>query len=225
LTDVEIFPEEEKGMIAWLQTTMRHQDTSQTSVTLPMDPAFWRVATLKKICMHLRSFSTNSAEELSIQVTFNRSPEGVLDEVRSLFCDLAELKKSRMFMMDRDDDEFPINVHRNTDGFKTPLEYQQLPWMSERPSHSWPSSISCIILDFDFLAHDVVPSFSFFQLNSKNMTDFPVDDHADFGDETTYNNLRLPGAKRGDDGSRTSKVEVLTTQVCFSIHRSSTSID
>jgi periodic tryptophan protein 2 len=72
-------------------------------------------------------------------------------------------------------------------------------------------------LDFDFLAHHVVPSFSFFQLNSKNMTDFgPVDDHADSGDETTYNNLRLPGAKRGDDGSRTSKVEVLTTQVCFS---------
>lgn len=49
------------------------------------------------------------------------------------------------------------------------------------------------------------------------MTDFgPVDDHADSGDETTYNSLRLPGAKRGDDGSRTSKVEVLTTQVRFS---------
>lgn len=50
------------------------------------------------------------------------------------------------------------------------------------------------------------------------MTSFgPVDDHADdSGDETTYNALRLPGAKRGDDGSRTSKVEVLTTQVAFS---------
>lgn len=49
------------------------------------------------------------------------------------------------------------------------------------------------------------------------MTDFgPVDDHADSGDETTYNALRLPGAKRGDDGSRSSKVEVLTMQVNFS---------
>jgi hypothetical protein len=34
-------------------------------------------------------------------------------------------------------------------------------------------------------------------------------------DETTYNAIRLPGAKRGDDGSRSSKVEVLTTQVSF----------
>jgi periodic tryptophan protein 2 len=49
------------------------------------------------------------------------------------------------------------------------------------------------------------------------MTDFgPVDDHANSGDETTYNAIRLPGAKRGDDGSRSSKVEVLTTQVSFS---------
>jgi len=55
------------------------------------------------------------------------------------------------------------------------------------------------------------------ELNSKNMTDFgPIDDHADSGDETTYNALRLPGAKRGDDGSRSSKVEVLTMQVAFS---------
>ena len=50
------------------------------------------------------------------------------------------------------------------------------------------------------------------------MTDFgPIDEHADGGeDETTYNALRLPGAKRGDDGSRSSKVEVLTRQVAFS---------
>lgn len=50
------------------------------------------------------------------------------------------------------------------------------------------------------------------------MTDFgPVDDHAgDSEDETTYNAIRLPGAKRGDDGSRSSKVEVLTRQVSFS---------
>jgi periodic tryptophan protein 2 len=56
------------------------------------------------------------------------------------------------------------------------------------------------------------------ELSSKNMTDFgPVDDHAgDSEDETTYNAIRLPGAKRGDDGSRSSKVEVLTRQVSFS---------
>ncbi|VEU37210.1 unnamed protein product [Pseudo-nitzschia multistriata] len=56
------------------------------------------------------------------------------------------------------------------------------------------------------------------ELSSKNMTDFgPVDEHAgDSEDETTYNALRLPGAKRGDDGSRSSKVEVLTRQVSFS---------
>jgi len=56
------------------------------------------------------------------------------------------------------------------------------------------------------------------ELNSKNMTDFgPIDDHAgDSEDETTYNALRLPGAKRGDDGSRSSRVEVLTRHVAFS---------
>lgn len=55
------------------------------------------------------------------------------------------------------------------------------------------------------------------QLHSKNMTDFGVmDDHADSGDETNYNKIYIPGAKRGDDGSRTSKVEVLTMQVSFS---------
>lgn len=49
------------------------------------------------------------------------------------------------------------------------------------------------------------------------MTDFgPMDDHADSGDETNYNKIHLPGAKRGDDGSRTSKMEVLTMQVGFS---------
>lgn len=34
--------------------------------------------------------------------------------------------------------------------------------------------------------------------------------------EKSYNALRLPGAKRGDDGSRRSRVEVLTLQVAFS---------
>jgi periodic tryptophan protein 2 len=49
------------------------------------------------------------------------------------------------------------------------------------------------------------------------MTDFgPIDDHGNSEDETTYNALRLPGAKRGDDGSRSSRVEVLTRQVGFS---------
>merc|ERR1712166_1300041 len=56
------------------------------------------------------------------------------------------------------------------------------------------------------------------ELSSKNMTDFgPIDDHAnDSEDETTYNAIRLPGAKRGDDGSRSTKEEVLTRQVAFS---------
>lgn len=44
----------------------------------------------------------------------------------------------------------------------------------------------------------------------------PIDDHENSGDETNYNALQVPGAKRGDDGTRKSKVEVLTTQVCFS---------
>ena len=39
----------------------------------------------------------------------------------------------------------------------------------------------------------------------------------DDGDpEKSYNSLRLPGAKRGDDGSRRNRVEVLTLQVAFS---------
>lgn len=56
------------------------------------------------------------------------------------------------------------------------------------------------------------------ELNSKNVTDFgPIDDEAGSDeDETTYNAIRLPGAKRGDDGSRSSRVEVLTREVAFS---------
>jgi periodic tryptophan protein 2 len=49
------------------------------------------------------------------------------------------------------------------------------------------------------------------------MTKFgPLDDHAGSDDDTNYNAIRLPGAKRGDDGSRSSRVEVLTLQVSFS---------
>ena len=60
-------------------------------------------------------------------------------------------------------------------------------------------------------------AYSFSQLNSKNLgAGGPVDDHADSGDETTYNAVQLPGAKRSDDGSRRSKIEVLTMQVAFS---------
>lgn len=55
------------------------------------------------------------------------------------------------------------------------------------------------------------------QLNSKNLHDGgPVDDEAESDDEPNYNAHNLPGAKRGDDGSRQSKVEVLTMQVSFS---------
>jgi len=54
------------------------------------------------------------------------------------------------------------------------------------------------------------------ELNSKNLGDGgPVNDEHDSADE---NNLapHLPGAKRADDGSRKSRVEVLTMQVAFS---------
>lgn len=56
------------------------------------------------------------------------------------------------------------------------------------------------------------------QLNSKNLGDGgPIDDHADPEiDEAAYNSISLPGARRGDDGSRRSKVEVLTMAVAFS---------
>jgi periodic tryptophan protein 2 len=60
-------------------------------------------------------------------------------------------------------------------------------------------------------------SFLFSQLNSKNLgAGGPINDHEDSGDETTFNAVRLPGAKRSDDGTRTSKIEVLTMQVAFS---------
>jgi len=61
-----------------------------------------------------------------------------------------------------------------------------------------------------------IPS-SRLQLNSKNLAGGgPVDEEADSEDETTYNALNLPGARRGDDGTRKSRVEVLTQQVAFS---------
>jgi len=59
-----------------------------------------------------------------------------------------------------------------------------------------------------------------YQLNSKFLADGgPVDDDADSGDEgvaALNGSASLPGARRGDDGSRKSKVEVLTSQVAFS---------
>lgn len=57
----------------------------------------------------------------------------------------------------------------------------------------------------------------FLQLNSKLLSEGePVDDDAESGDESNYNSVSIPGAKRGDDGSRKSRVEVLTSQVSFS---------
>lgn len=60
-------------------------------------------------------------------------------------------------------------------------------------------------------------AFSFSQLNSKNVGvgGIPLDDHANSDDETDYQRGSLPGARRGDDGSRRSRVEVLTHQVAF----------
>jgi len=54
------------------------------------------------------------------------------------------------------------------------------------------------------------------ELNSKNLKDgVPIDEEAEPADGRR-NGLILPGAKRGDDGSRSSRVEVLTLQVAFS---------
>lgn len=55
-------------------------------------------------------------------------------------------------------------------------------------------------------------------MNSKNLgPGGPIDDHIDPDfDEFTSNLSHLPGARRGDDGSRRSKVEVLTMAVAFS---------
>jgi len=55
------------------------------------------------------------------------------------------------------------------------------------------------------------------ELNSKNLGDGgPIDEEDGSDDETNYNAITLPGAKRGDDGSRIGRVEVLTHQVAFS---------
>jgi len=55
------------------------------------------------------------------------------------------------------------------------------------------------------------------ELNSKNLGDGgALDDEHDSADENNNYTPHLPGAKRSDDGSRKSKVEVLTMQVAFS---------
>lgn len=54
------------------------------------------------------------------------------------------------------------------------------------------------------------------ELNSKNLADGgAVDDEHDSADENDFS-PHLPGAQRADDGSRKSRVEVLTMQVAFS---------
>lgn len=55
------------------------------------------------------------------------------------------------------------------------------------------------------------------QLNSKNLGDGgPLDDEHDSDDENNNYAPHLPGAKRADDGTRKSRVEVLTMAVAFS---------
>ncbi|KAL3790969.1 hypothetical protein ACHAW5_005214 [Stephanodiscus triporus] len=55
------------------------------------------------------------------------------------------------------------------------------------------------------------------ELHSKNLGDGgPLDDEHDSADESNNVTPHLPGAKRADDGSRKSRVEVLTMQVAFS---------
>lgn len=54
------------------------------------------------------------------------------------------------------------------------------------------------------------------ELNSKNLADGgPIDINDNSGDEADYS-ANLPGARRGDDGSRKSRLEVMTAQVAFS---------
>ncbi|KAL7542564.1 hypothetical protein ACHAXR_011882 [Thalassiosira sp. AJA248-18] len=55
------------------------------------------------------------------------------------------------------------------------------------------------------------------ELHSKNLGDGgPLDDEHDSADESNNYTPHMPGAKRADDGSRKSRVEVLTMQVAFS---------
>ena len=55
------------------------------------------------------------------------------------------------------------------------------------------------------------------ELNSKNLTDGgPIDEEALSDDDNKSRAFLLPGARRGDDGSRKSRVEVLTRQLSFS---------
>lgn len=55
------------------------------------------------------------------------------------------------------------------------------------------------------------------QLNSKNLgATGTIDQERDSDDEVDYG-VHLPGSKRGDDGSRKSRVEVMTSQVAFSM--------
>lgn len=54
------------------------------------------------------------------------------------------------------------------------------------------------------------------ELNSKNLADGgPIDTFKDSDDEADFT-FMLPGAKRGDDGSRKSKVEVVVSKLSFS---------
>jgi periodic tryptophan protein 2 len=53
------------------------------------------------------------------------------------------------------------------------------------------------------------------ELNSRKLADGGPIDVNDSGDDADFS-ANLPGSKRGDDGSRKSKVEVITMQVAFS---------
>ncbi len=55
------------------------------------------------------------------------------------------------------------------------------------------------------------------ELNSKNLADGgPIDENDYKSDDEADFTANLPGARRGDDGSRKSRVEVLTSAVAFS---------
>lgn len=137
------------------------------------------------------------------QITCNRNLDGVLDEVSAIgssgLC-------NKVF---RYDDELPINIRSKLLTVFAPGASNFLGCLSVTTEIHF-RNCTCS-------THGLTLRFLYSQLNSKNLgAGGPIDDHAGSEDETTYNAIQLPGAKRGDDGSRNSRVEVLTMQVAFS---------
>ena len=122
----------------------------------------------------------------------------------------------------RYDDDIPINVRRDRLRFRH--RWGQINFLGclSVLTSDLKTLFRVVLFFLHLVSNHILPRCSSVcchaQLNSKNLTDGgPVDDHADPDiDQAMYNALNLPGARRGDDGSRRSKVEVLTLAVAFS---------